>query len=614
MIFSEDQILNEHYRKSVIASIKSEENSKRKTEAYKRYQVYKDKTIKSVIEKLASDGLHPKTIAIMQNRASNISICRKIINKLARAYNNGVIRATEQAEISERINELARQLNLDDTLRKSDRYRELYKNTMLWVKPERSYLTDDGPKYDLVSRTLSPWEYDVIESASNREKCKVVILSDFVQPAAVQYATEYDAGIHGASRGKSSDGIDAPIADNPADARSSDNEQYIWWSDNYHFTTDVNGRVIQEKSPEGLLNPIGMLPFVNNAEGQDGQFWAEGGDDLIDGSILINLLITDMFSIAYQQGWGQIVVTGKNLPEDFKVGPHNALLLEYNPQNEEPKPEVNVVNANPPLDLWMQAIEQYTALLLSTNNLSPSNIANRLDGSQFPSGIALLIEQSEAQNDVEDKQKEYQDIERQLWKISLAWLNVGIQAGGLTDRFAAIGEIPEDTVINIKFPSAVPVMTEQERLDAIQRRKDLGLNDMPELIMMDNPGMTRQEAEEKWESISESEAEKIESTIENSVINGDENDENSENENDEEMIDKTRKAPEISKEEALNGAQVASMVDVLKQVAMGVLPKQSAINIIQAAFNMAPDRANAIVNPIEINPALLAGNQEKLNG
>lgn len=48
---------------------------------------------------------------------------------------------------------------------------------------------------------------------------------------------------------------------------------------------------------------------------------------------------------------------------------------------------------------------------------------------------------------------------------------------------------------------------------------------------------------------------------------------------------------------ALNGAQVTSMVDVVQQVAAGLLPKESAIRILMRAFNMGRIDAAALVNP-----------------
>lgn len=50
---------------------------------------------------------------------------------------------------------------------------------------------------------------------------------------------------------------------------------------------------------------------------------------------------------------------------------------------------------------------------------------------------------------------------------------------------------------------------------------------------------------------------------------------------------------------ALNGAQVTSMVEVLGQVAAGLLPAESAIRILMRAFQMTREEATAMVNPAD---------------
>ena len=78
---TQEQLLDKEYRIKVINSLQSKENTDRKLEANRRYEVYKDKTVKWVIKKLQEEGLEEKTISLMKNRATNISVCRKIVDK-----------------------------------------------------------------------------------------------------------------------------------------------------------------------------------------------------------------------------------------------------------------------------------------------------------------------------------------------------------------------------------------------------------------------------------------------------------------------------------------------------------------------------------------------------
>src|SRR4051812_24091457 len=109
-LFNEELLLNVKVRKEIITGINSPWNIARKNEAKKRHEVYKDNTVKFVLKKLQNEGLSPSTLQLMSNRASNISICKKIVHKLARSYEAGVIRETKDEATNQQISLLAMML------------------------------------------------------------------------------------------------------------------------------------------------------------------------------------------------------------------------------------------------------------------------------------------------------------------------------------------------------------------------------------------------------------------------------------------------------------------------------------------------------------------------
>jgi hypothetical protein len=488
-LIKEEQVLELGFRKKVIEQIKSDANQSRKREMKKRSDVYSDLTVKWVIQKLKDEGLKDKTLKLMQNRAANISICRKIINKLARCYSGSVIRDTGSPagnEILDRVHDL---LNHNQNQVKIDRYKRLYRNVFSATLPEVEENYDGKPIYRLSQRVFAPWQYDVIEEAKNPTGAGCVIFSDYDETSLTKLPV-----------GGSTQLSARKDAESYAEQESSDDYQtYIWWTDTYHFTTDSKGSIIQALSPEGMLNPIGEIPGVTYADNQESGYWSSGGDDLVDGSILINTLITDMNAIAFIQGWGQYVVTGKKLPAVLEGGPHSALVFTY--EEGEPEPKVQVVNANPPLESWMKLIEQYTALLLSTNDLSPGSVSMKLDPSAYPSGIAMLIEKSEAHNAIDQSRKEFIKGEREQFEITRKWQNYLLSQGQLDDEWLAIGPIPEDLDFTVKFENATEVVSEKEKLEVIKLRKELGLNTEVELLQIDNPDLSEEDAAEKLAKI-----------------------------------------------------------------------------------------------------------------
>ena len=495
-IKNENEILDPAVRKQIIEEILGSENQRRKQEAYKRYLTYKDQTKSFVVEQLQKQ-FDSSTVKEMEYCLANISLCRKVIDKLARVYNNGVRREIAGDEqLTSAIEELSKELEINSELRKANKFLKLQKNLAFYVKPCPISYADGSEKYTLKLEPMNPYLYDAVEHYYDRTKPMCFILSDF-EYSTVQYTT-LDAATVGRTASpdpqgvKKGDGIDQAIADQPDDAKT---KQFVWWSDSYHFVTDESGSIISE----GTENPIKMMPIVNFALDQDGQFWAQGGDDLIDGSILINSILTHNQHVAITQGYGQFYMKGKNLPRNIKIGSSKAILMEYD--EGEPTTEIGYASSSPQIDALRGLVESYIALLLTTNNLSTSAVAAQLGQSNMaPSGIALMIDKAESMEDVNDQRQIFLDKEHEIWEIIAAWLNL---YGDMLDDSLKGYALPEEIEMNIKFHDAPVVVSESEKLQNFKLRKELGLDSMLDLIMKDNPSLTKQEAEEKLKSLME---------------------------------------------------------------------------------------------------------------
>lgn len=502
----EAEILDAGIRAQIIQEIMGSENKNRKDRFYKDYQVYKDNTSYYVIQKMMN-LFEAETVKEMSYAIANVSLLRKIIDKLARVYSNGVKRvvmkddSTPNEDLTKNVEELAKELCMNTKMKKTNRAYKRDKNLMFYVKPV-SVIEEGQQKYSLDLIPLNPYLYDVVENKDRREEALCVILSHYEQGNAVAspVKNEQQAAIHG-SNGfvvpQLGDGKDQKIADSPADTGVG-KRQFIWWSDNYHFTTDINGNIINSDG-QGDLNPIGIKPFVNFASDQDGSFWAVGGDDLVDGSILVNCMITHTNHIGITQGYGQMYMTGKNLPSAVKVGPSRAIRMEYD--KEDPVPSAGFMQANPPLADLRGLIEMYVAMLLTTNNLSVSGIATQLGQGQSPaSGIAIILDKAESLEDVQDQEQIFHDNEPKIWKLIAKWSNYYRSKNLLSNELMEY-TLPEDIDVQLKFGDAHPIMSEKEKLDNLVIRKDLGLNQMWELLMIDDPSLTEEQAKKKLADI-----------------------------------------------------------------------------------------------------------------
>lgn len=524
-IKSEDEILDIGVRKKIIEEIEGTENIERKAEAFRRWQVYKDHTSAFVIEMLLHQ-FDRETVREMSYSITNISIVRKIINKLSRVYSHGVQRTiTDNEEATNNIDLIQKKLKFNKKMITMNRILKLQRNGLGYMKP-CPFIDKEGERMMRIRLSpLNPYLYDVIEEFYDRTEPLVYVLSDY-QPGGLTHTSLDPAKIRLQTHGsqiahttvnKFGDNQDQVIADKKEDenARPEDEKEYIWWSDKYHFTTrgsaiiDKEGNVINlsgsndPRIEELLLNPIEEKPMVNFAIDQDNSFWAEGGEDVVDSGITVNSMLSQVNHIGVVQGYGQFVMTGKDLPKNQILGVNRGIILEFDPNNGDPKPEVAFLSANPPLRELMENTLSLVALTLTTNDLSVANVSASLDGAgSFPSAIAMLIDKADSMEDVEEQAEEFICKEPDLWRIYGKWQQFFAEKDILDPELEELA-LPEDFELEVIFNKPDAVTTEDEKLTNLEKRKALGFNLMVELIMKDQPGLTKDQAEEKLKKIKE---------------------------------------------------------------------------------------------------------------
>lgn len=505
-IKSQDEILDIAIRKKIIEEISGSENVARKQEHYKRQMAFKDKTDHFVVEQL-SKQFDMTTVQEMSFAIPNISIVKKVINKLATVYNNGVKRfATDENGIqlddqTKSIEELSEYLDLDQKQKLTNKLLKLHKNVDVYVKP---CPTSEG-KWQAIVQPLAPYLYDVIESYYDRTKPLVYVLSYFKYGAGSyisQDASKEGRGISSVAKPSLGDGQDQLIADSPSDD-NADKKEFIWWSDKYHFTTNEKAEIISETNE----NPIEIKPFVTYAIDQENSFWSEGGDDLVDQAISINTQIAHQNYIGVLQGYGQAYFKGKNVPRNIVVGPNKVIMMEYD--SEDPVPDFGFASANPPLASLQAAVEMQLALLLTTNNLSTKSISTTMTaGGDFPSAIAMVIDQAESTEDANEQRNIFYKGDELTLKIANKWNQFFASNSELSDE-AKETLFSDDVDIVIHFGDQRSILSEKERLENIEKRKSLGLNTQEELMMMDQPGLSEEQASQKIELIAKQKQEKL---------------------------------------------------------------------------------------------------------
>lgn len=494
-IKKQSEILDLQTRKILIEEIEASENKARKREAFRRYQCYKDMTNRYVAQMLL-DQFDVSTVIEMRYAIANISIVKKVIDKLAKVYSSGADRTiSDDQKATQTIEKLEKYLCINTEMKKTNRFLKLQKNLALYVKP-----CPVGDKWTIKLEPLNPYLYDVVEDYYDRTKPLVYILSSYTPPADSFALLDPAYRTGTPTVAPQGNNRDEKIADTPSDQTKGEDKQYVFWSDDYHFTTNSQGEFIPNPENTKNENPFGICPITNFAIDQDGAFWALGGQDLVDGAILVNAMISNNNHIGVVQGYGQFYMTGENLPKTIKVGPSKAIIAEYK-LNEQAEPKMGFLSANPQLDSLKGLYESYIALLLTTNNLSTSGIATQLSGGPtMPSGIALVIDKSESIEDIQDQRQLFVDKEPETFERINAILTT--YKGKLVPELEGLS-LPEnfEDNFNIKFMDSQAIMTEAEKLGNLKLRKDLGIDSMLGLLKRDDPTLTDEQAEDKLKKI-----------------------------------------------------------------------------------------------------------------
>lgn len=489
----QDVAVDEKLRKLIINEINGPENQKRKDESYRRHTCYKDRTKEYVLQELLKQ-FDDTTVREMGYSISNISIGRKIIDKLARVYTQGVLRTGSSEAETESIEQISKLLDLNKSMKRANRYLRMHHNTLVGVLPCPKYDLDEL-SYEIKIQVFQPHLYDVIEDPYNRESIQWVILSNYkniLREVAPADPAKAGRGALMAEPKKVSDGVDQAIADKKED-QNANKEEYIWWSKHYHFTTNANGEIISNGLEQDNSNPIVASPFINFSMDQEGSFWAEGGDDIFDGSVHVNCMITNVQHIGVTQGYGQFYMKGKNLPRFVKAGVNKSIIMEY--EEGDPVPDIGFASSNPKLQELKDQVVMYVALLLTTNNLSTKAVAAELNSSQdFASGISLIIDKSESVEDVQDQRDIFYQNEPKIFDLVQRWQEVYKEK--LTEDFKKY-QLPENLELKIKFNDVRPIMSEKEKLENLKLRKDLGITSMIKMLMIDNQDLTEKQAEEE---------------------------------------------------------------------------------------------------------------------
>ena len=265
-----------------------------------------------------------------------------------------------------------------------------------------------------------------------------------------------------------------PIAQK-ASVLDSTPEQFVYWDRENTFVFDNNGKQYTSDDNPDMVNPYGVLPFIEcfrDGKPETDYFVTNASRDLIQSNLAINVSETYKNANIMFQSFGYLFVNGSGIDKDtMQIGQDKINYLGVDGSISIVSPP----NAVPALD---ESIQSSYKMLAQNYHLPISFV----EGTTAASGVALKLRNQELTDNRKSDVIRWRDIEYKLFDLERLIIAVeqGKDAGDLED---------------VDFSESVEVLNDQEQRDKWEWELSKGLIDLADILMQQNPDLTREEAE-----------------------------------------------------------------------------------------------------------------------
>ena len=396
-----------------------------KQSRYKALDYYKGNTKEYVGDYFSDSTLSKVPIG-------NVNITKRIINRISLVYMQSPIRTYSNEDVTDYFN------GKDHKLQRLERMTKLLDGVL--IKPCWRIKADGSECI----------EYDIIMDY------EPLFDDDPLNPYAFVY----------------------PIADK-AEVLDTTPEQFAYWDSENHFIFDKNGKMYTHDDNPDMVNPYGVLPFVEcfrDGKPETDYLDTNASTDLIQTNLAINVAETNKNANIMFQSFGYLFVNGAGIDKDtMKIGQDKINYLGVDGSISIVSPP----NAVPALD---ESIQSSYKMLAQNYHLPISFV----EGTTAASGVALKLRNTELTDDRKSDVTRWREVEFKLFELERRIIAVedGKDAGDLED---------------VDFSESVEVLNDQEQRDKWEWELSKGLIDLADILMQKNPDLTREEAEAELE-------------------------------------------------------------------------------------------------------------------
>ena len=242
---------------------------------------------------------------------------------------------------------------------------------------------------------------------------------------------------------------------------------WVYWDKENTFTYDENGKIYTDEDNPDMINPYGVLPFV--------ECWREGkpessymdtdpSSDLIQTNTMINVAETNKNANIMFQSFGYIYVNGSQIEKDtMSIGPDKISFLGVDGQ-------MNIVTPPNTVDSINTSITTAYKMLAQNYHIDISFV----EGTTAHSGVAIKLRNQELTDERISDVIRWQEVEKELFELERLMIAV--------DMGKDAGELEQ-----VDFEETMEVLSDTEQRDKWDWELSKGLIDEADILMQKDP-------------------------------------------------------------------------------------------------------------------------------
>ena len=244
-------------------------------------------------------------------------------------------------------------------------------------------------------------------------------------------------------------------------------ELWVYWDKENTFTYDNNGKIYTDELNPDMVNPYGVLPFVEcwrDGKPESSYLDTNASSDLIQTNILINVAETNKNANIMFQSFGYIYINGSQIEkDDLDIGPDKISFLGVDGT-------MNLVSPPDTVGTITNAVTTSYKMLAQNYHIDISFV----EGTVAQSGVAIKLRNTELTDSRVSDVVRWKEVEKQLFELESLMIAV--------DLGKDAGELEQ-----VDFQETMEVLSDDEQRAKWDWELSKGLIDEADILIQQDP-------------------------------------------------------------------------------------------------------------------------------